>query len=98
MGVDKNNKIRISVDTPKNLPQWKNMEITGYVKIDSLINSTDKNGIADIDWVSRTSIHNENLPCAGLSLHGGIYPDVPLHGKKKSGLLEDIPRKNPYHK
>lgn len=88
--LDKNNKIRINVDTPTNLPPWKNIEITGYVKIDSFINSTDtginstsKNGITDIDWVSRTSIHNENLPCAGLSLHGGIYPDGTVAWKKE---------------
>src|SRR6185437_3218658 len=33
--LDKNNKIRINVGTSKNLPQWKNIEITGYIKIDS---------------------------------------------------------------
>ncbi len=89
--LDKNNKIRINVGTSKNLPQWKNIEITGYVKIDSFINSTNgkninatsKNGITDIDWVSRTSTHDENLPCSGLSLHGGIYPDGTVAWKKE---------------
>jgi hypothetical protein len=86
--LDKNNKIRINVGTPPNLPPWKNVEITGYVKVASFINSTDinstsKNGITDIDWVSRTSIHNENLPCSGLSLHGGIYPDGSIAWKKE---------------
>jgi hypothetical protein len=87
--LDKNNKIRINVGTASNLPPWKNIEITGYVKVDSFINSTDdinstnKNVITDIDWVSRTSIHNENLPCAGLSLHGGIYPDGTVAWKKE---------------
>jgi hypothetical protein len=81
--LDKNDKIRINVDTPKDLTPWKNIEITGYVKINSFINSTNTNGITDIDWVSRTSIHNENLPCAGLSLHGGIYPDGTVAWKKE---------------
>jgi hypothetical protein len=81
--LDKNDKIRINVDTPKNLTPWKNIEITGYVKINSFINSTNTNGITDIDWVSRTGIHNENLPCAGLSLHGGIYPDGTVAWKKE---------------
>jgi hypothetical protein len=86
--LDKNNKIRINVGTSPNMPPWKNIEITGYIKVISLINSTDinstsKNGITDIDWVSRTSIHNENLPCAGLSLHGGIYPDGTVAWKKE---------------
>jgi hypothetical protein len=89
--LDKNHKIRINVETPKNLPPWKNIEITGYIKIDSLINSThrnslnstSKNGVTDIDWVSRTSIHNEYLPCSGLSLHGGIYPDGTVAWKKE---------------
>ncbi len=81
--LDKNDKIRINIDTPKNFTPWKNIEITGYVKINSFINSTNTNGITDIDWVSRTSIHNENLPCAGLSLHGGIYPDGTVAWKKE---------------
>ena len=81
--LDKNDKIRINIDTPKDLAPWKNIEITGYVKINSFINSTNTNGITDIDWVSRTSIHNENLPCAGLSLHGGIYPDGTVAWKKE---------------
>jgi hypothetical protein len=81
--LDKNDKIRINIDTPKDLTPWKNIEITGYVKINSFINSTNTNGITDIDWVSRTSIHNENLPCAGLSLHGGIYPDGTVAWKKE---------------
>jgi hypothetical protein len=81
--LDKNDKIRINIDTPKDLIPWKNIEITGYVKINSFINSTNTNGITDIDWVSRTSIHNENLPCAGLSLHGGIYPDGTVAWKKE---------------
>jgi hypothetical protein len=81
--LDKNDKIRINIDTPKDLTPWKNIEITGYVKINSFINTTNTNGITDIDWVSRTSIHNENLPCAGLSLHGGIYPDGTVAWKKE---------------
>jgi hypothetical protein len=81
--LDKNDKIRINIDTPKDLTPWKNIEITGYVKINSFTNSTNTNGITDIDWVSRTSIHNENLPCAGLSLHGGIYPDGTVAWKKE---------------
>ncbi|MBA3749295.1 MAG: hypothetical protein H0X03_00065 [Nitrosopumilus sp.] len=86
--LNKNDKIRINVNTPKNLPEWKNVEITGYVKIDSLINSTNKNIIRDIDWVSRTDRHNENLPCYGLSLHGGIYPDGTVAWKKEIWFTE----------
>ncbi|MBA3977141.1 MAG: hypothetical protein H0X50_02960 [Nitrosopumilus sp.] len=80
---DKNEKVRINVDTPHNLPEWKNVEITGYVKIDSLFNSTEKDAIRDVDWVSRTDRHSENLPCYGLALHGGIYPDGSVAWKKQ---------------
>ena len=81
--LDKNDKVRINVETPDSLPEWKNVEITGYVKIDSLVNPNDTNIISDIDWVSRTDRHNENLPCYGLSLHGGIYPDGTVAWKKE---------------
>jgi hypothetical protein len=81
--LDKNEKVRINVDTPQNLPEWKNVEITGYVKIDSLINSTERNVIRDIDWVSRTDRHSESLPCYGLALHGGIYSDGSVAWKKE---------------
>ena len=81
--IDKNDKVRINVDTPDSLPEWKNVEITGYVKIDSLINPNNTRIISDIDWVSRTDRHNEDLPCYGLSLHGGIYPDGNVAWKKE---------------
>jgi hypothetical protein len=81
--LDKNDKVRINVDTPDSLPEWKNIEITGYVKIDSLVNMNDTKIISDIDWVSRTDRHNEDLPCYGLALHGGIYPDGTVAWKKE---------------
>lgn len=75
-------KIRINVDTLNDQQEWKNVEITGYIKVDSIINP-DKKVISDIDWVARTSKHNENFPCYGIALHGGIYPDGSVAWKKQ---------------
>lgn len=58
----KDDKIRINVDILNGSKEWKNVEIIGYVKIDSIINNR-KGIITDIDWVSRTDQHNEKLPC-----------------------------------
>lgn len=77
-----NDKIRINVDSFNKLHKWKNVEITGYVKINSVIKSHN-HIIPDIDWVSRTDIHNENYPCYGLALHGGIHPDGSVGWKKE---------------
>ncbi|MDQ4074374.1 MAG: hypothetical protein M3162_08750 [Thermoproteota archaeon] len=81
--IKDNERIRINVNTPANLSEWKNVEITGYVKVDYLINTKDKGIISDIDWVARTDKHNEDLPCYGLSLHGGIYPEGNVGWKKE---------------
>jgi hypothetical protein len=78
----RDDKIRINVDTLNGTEEWKNVEITGYVKIDSIINPR-KSVITDIDWVARTDQHNEDFPCHGLSLHGGIYPDGSAAWKKE---------------
>lgn len=86
-------KVRINVDTLNTSKEWKNVEITGYVKVDSLIDPST-NVISDIDWVSRTDKHNENYPCYGVSLHGGIYPDGSIGWKKEiwftGGYTKDI--------
>lgn len=73
----------------------KKLEITGYVKIDPRINSR-KGIVTDIDWIFRTDKYDEKPPCYGLSFYGGLYLDVSVYGKIKSGLPESIQKKKLY--
>ena len=69
-------KVRMSVDTPLNTPMWKNVEITGYVKINSIILSDNhKVNYTDLAWFARGGTHTQTSPCEGLALIGGIHDD-----------------------
>ncbi|MDQ4074011.1 MAG: carbohydrate-binding protein, partial [Thermoproteota archaeon] len=48
---------------------WKNMEITGYVKINS--------GASDLDltWYGRGGKHTGDVPCEGTAYKGSLYKD-----------------------
>ena len=72
--------IRMNVITPKDYAPWKNIEMTGYVKITSSINQTksiikednnneENNNIVDVDWRARGRIHNSKYPCEGTALN-----------------------------
>jgi hypothetical protein len=77
-----NSEVRMNVDTPPNLPEWKNVEITGYAKIKSIINgsngydeSVGRSGEAltpSLDWRSRGGTHSSKSPCEGTALYGGL--------------------------
>ena len=85
--------IRLNVDTPSGLQPWKNVEITGYVKIVSAVNNsnTDElednegNEIADgeLDFRARSGIHNSERPCEGTSMIGLLYADGSIGWKKE---------------
>jgi hypothetical protein len=67
-----NTNVRLNVDTPPNAKPWKNVEITGYAKIVSMIpidnttdNSTDD---YDLNWIARGGKHSIDNPCEGSAL------------------------------
>jgi hypothetical protein len=77
-----NPQVRMNVTTPPNYKQWKNVEITGYVKVISIKNS--HNDIPDdIAWLARGGIHNEDARCNGTALIGGIHVDGSVGWKKE---------------
>jgi hypothetical protein len=49
---------------------WRNLEITGYVKINSASDSD-----FDLTWYSRGGHHNSDEPCEGTSYKGGLFKD-----------------------
>jgi len=76
-------QIRMNVGTPDNAQPWKNIEMTGYVKIRSVyeINQENEGGISsadseslapDLTWRARGGSHNNQNPCEGTALNGGI--------------------------
>ncbi|MGA7044221.1 MAG: hypothetical protein WBY71_11165 [Nitrososphaeraceae archaeon] len=86
-----NSAIRMSVIIPPGGQPWKNVEMTGYVKIDSTrttrsffgSNNNEDSGTPDIDWRARGGRHSGNVPCEGTALNGGIYVDGTVGWKKE---------------
>jgi hypothetical protein len=86
-----NPSIRLSVVTPPGGEPWKNVEMTGYVKIDSTrttrslfgSNNEESDSTSDIDWRARGGRHNNDVPCEGTALNGGIYVDGTVAWKKE---------------
>jgi hypothetical protein len=74
-------EVRMHVITPITAQPWKNVEITGYVRVDSII--YHKNSYRDIAWLARSGIHTDNLPCDGTALIGGIHDDGTVGWKKE---------------
>jgi hypothetical protein len=77
-----NSEVRMNVDTPPSTALWKNVEITGYVKVKSIINGSegDDESIGrsgepltpSLDWRARGGIHSSKSPCEGTALDGEI--------------------------
>jgi hypothetical protein len=85
-----NPAIRMSVVTSPGSEPWKNVEMTGYVKIDSTrtrsffgSNNEESDSTSDIDWRARGGRHNNDVPCEGTALNGGIYVDSTVAWKKE---------------
>jgi|SRR5215208_583947 len=73
-------EVRMNVDTPLGAPEWKNVEITGYAKILSVI---DPNKETDLAWYARSGRHSDESPCDGTGLIGGIHTDGTVEWKKE---------------
>jgi hypothetical protein len=73
-------EVRMNVDTPPGTPEWKNVEITGYAKILSVI---DSNKETDLAWFARSGRHSNESTCQGTGLIGGIHTDGTAEWKKE---------------
>jgi hypothetical protein len=67
-----NHQVRMNVVTPPGQDEWKNVEITGYVKV--IDTASDDAAAASpegaINWYARGGRHSDNVPCEGTSLKG----------------------------
>ena len=97
-------KVRLRVDTLPGQEEWKNVEMTGYVRMISSTLTAGSNEFSDQDegsedgdsldphltWRARGGRHNDMVPCEGTALNGGLYFDGKVSWKRKYGILEDI--------
>src|SRR6266571_4208342 len=51
---------------------WKNVEITGYMKVNHFTTSTT-NGAAHIELLARGATHSSRVPCEGTAYHSNTY-------------------------
>lgn len=85
--------IRINVDTPSGQQQWKNVEITAYVKMASAINDSkldnaddsndDETASYELDFRARSGDHDSESPCEGTSMIGLLHADGSIGWKKE---------------
>jgi hypothetical protein len=82
-----NPQVRMHVDTPPGSAQWKNVEITGYVKINKTDVTTAEHYQDDIPdhiaWLARSGEHTDRNPCDGTALSGAIRDDGTVGWKKE---------------
>ncbi|MFL6395131.1 MAG: hypothetical protein ACJ708_10835 [Nitrososphaeraceae archaeon] len=69
-GNSNEDKVRMKVPTPEGESEWKNVEITGYVKVLWADSPSDH-----VDWYTRGGRHSSSAPCEGSALKGWISVD-----------------------
>ena len=76
--------VRMNVKTLEGESNWKNVEMTGYVKIVSVIeNSSNKVIENDLTWYARGGKHNPEFPCEATAYMGGLYDNGKVGWKEE---------------
>ncbi len=70
--------VRMNVNTSASEQWWKNVEMTGYIKVISA-NASD----ASIDWYARGRLHTSQSPCEGVAYHAGLQVDGTVFWQKE---------------
>jgi hypothetical protein len=94
-----NPEVRLNVITLPGQDEWRDIEMTGYVKVLSTleesssnpkgnhtsveVDSEDKVLRPDIDWRARGGRHTTEAQCEGTSLNGALHPDGKADWKKE---------------
>jgi hypothetical protein len=92
-----NSEVRMRVGTLPGQEEWKNVEMTGYVRMISPTPTTESSESSDRDegsedgdsldphltWRARGGRHNDMVPCEGTALNGGLYLDGKVSWKKE---------------
>jgi hypothetical protein len=69
---------RMNVNASNSAPWWKNVEMTGYVKV---VSATSSN--AALDWYARGRLHISSSPCEGIAYHAGLRADGSVYWQKE---------------
>jgi hypothetical protein len=89
--------VRLRVNTLPGQEEWKNVEMTGYVRMISSTLTAGSNELSDheegsedgdssdphLTWRARGGRHNDMVPCEGTALNGGLYIDGKVSWKKE---------------
>ena len=88
--------VRMIVNTSEGQEKWKNVEITGYVRLSHLINrnvsntdisnglsASDEDEIDDLVFISRSGRHSSEVPCDGTAYNAGLHTDGSNGWKKE---------------
>ncbi|MDP9289397.1 MAG: hypothetical protein M3P08_14540 [Thermoproteota archaeon] len=70
--------VRMSVNASDSAKWWKNIEMTGYVKVVS-----DTSSSAALDWYARGRLHISSSPCEGIAYHAGLRADGSVYWQKE---------------
>jgi hypothetical protein len=69
----------LSVDSSRVQEEWKNVEITGYLK---MVETSDDSSA--VQWYARGGRHSDDIPCEGTSIKGR------LHANGEVGWVKEI--------
>lgn len=58
---------------------WRNVEMTGFVKVNSASTSSE-----NFSWYARGGRHNDSIPCEGSAYKGGLHYDGRVRWQKES--------------
>ena len=85
--------VRMNVKTLEGESNWKNVEMTGYVKIVSVIeNSSNKVIENDLTWYARGGKHNPEFPCEATAYMGGLYDNGKVGWKEELWFVGGLHR------
>ena len=69
----------MNVGTPRGQTEWRDVEITGYIRVEEAYDSgNDEDDTSDkavLQWYARGGSHSNETPCEGTSLKCRIYSD-----------------------
>ena len=76
--------VRMNVKTLEGESNWKNVEMTGYVKIVSVFEKSSNKVIEnDLTWYARGGKHNPEFPCEATAYMGGLYDNGKVGWKEE---------------
>lgn len=96
---DNSTHVRLVVETPQNMTDWKNVEITGYAKLslptdvnstssfdsnsNSATNTSDSEAIEGLAFIGRSGRHSSQVPCEGTAYVAGLHNEGSVGWKKE---------------